>query len=49
MSREEKCINCLRKADIGRPGAEILTPGGKIKKIQDFLMTYLTVDVTLNA
>ena len=32
MSHEEKCINCLRKADIGRPGAEILTPGGKIKK-----------------
>ena len=34
MSHEEKCINCLRKADIGRPGAEILTPGGKIKKNQ---------------
>ena len=32
MSQEEKCINCLRKADRGRPGAEILTRGGKIKK-----------------
>ena len=37
MSHEEKCINCLRKADIGRPCRNINTWWKDKKKSKTFL------------